>query len=177
MPHISILDTPKKDKYLVKNHGIATHLGHWIPAAALQETDENEVGDKDEELFRLFKSHLKRELNLNIENIKDSILNDLESLKKSGFVDPDTKAPGKLTRAHLDGLLSNSTKLERIFYNRSWFDLPYLFTQDIEIENLYEELGDSIQKCRKKNLAMTNYLKANVEADLSCLVDSQKYFG
>ena len=107
---------------LTKNYGIETYLGHWIPNAALETLFEQTALDE-------FKNNLKNEFELQIENIRANISQDLDYLRSEDIIQVTDSNPIDLFEKKMADLFENDLKLKRIFSKYEIFKLPYDINQ------------------------------------------------
>jgi hypothetical protein len=144
---------------LTRNYGIETYLGHWIPNAALETLFEQNA-------FEEFKNNLKNEIELQIENIRKSIAQDLEYLKSEDIIQVTESNPIELFEKKVAELFENELKLKRIFSKYEIFNLPYDISQKENIEELFEEMVSLSESRSRKNIAMKAFLNALTKPSL-----------
>lgn len=140
---------------LIRNFGIETYLGHWIPSSVMSVI----FNDSDYDNFKneIAKYWDKEQLEL-IKQIND----DFDKLLQLGYVNkPDTskfeKSQGDVFRTKVEELLRNEMKLYRAYSKFEFYNFPYDISQDDFILSLYEEIQDFIASRGRKNKAMKAY--------------------
>jgi len=144
---------------LTRNYGIETYLGYWIPNAALETLFEQNA-------FEEFKNNLKNEIELQIENIKKCIAQDMKYLKSEDIIQVTESNPIELFEKKVTELFENELKLKRIFSKYEIFNLPYDISQKEDIEELFEEMVSLSESRSRKNVAMKAFLNALTKPSL-----------
>ena len=118
---------------LFKNYGIETHLGFWIPKSVLDDLTRNDDN------FDKFKSDLKREIKVNLKDIKTEIAKNYGSLIALDVIDKNgSEDPAVIFEKKTKELLNNQTKLKRLYTKISDFDFPY--------EAGFQEFDDAVRE-------------------------------
>ncbi|MHB1666488.1 restriction endonuclease PLD domain-containing protein [Thiomonas sp.] len=149
---------------LIRNFGIETYLGHWIPSSAIK-TLFNDA-DYDKFCKKLSDYWIKEKLAL-----ITKINNDFDKLLQLEYVDKPENSPGDAFESKVNDLLDNEMKLYRAYAKFEFYNLPYDISQDDYILSLNEEIQDFIASRVKKNKAMKAYEEAISSSSLAPVQD------
>ena len=115
--------TPKNvDNDLIRNYGIETYLGYWIP---LSVSSKMFAQDKFDE----FKNRLFLEIKNQHLEIEANIKEDLNYLTSEGLIEEPTTNPVQSFNNKIRELANNELKLKRIYSKYELFPLPFDITQ------------------------------------------------
>jgi len=138
---------------LIRNFGVETYLGHWIPSSTIKtlfsDSDYNNFSNKISKYWTKEKSKLINKVN-----------DDFDKLFNLGYVDKRETSPGDAFEVKVNDLLNNEMKLYRAYAKFEFYNLPYDISQDDYILSLDEEIQDFIASRVKKNKAMKAYEEA-----------------
>lgn len=144
---------------LSRKYGIETYLGYWVPYEAAESLI-------DKEKFKKFKKKLKKQLQVEIKDIKQRIQHDYETLCTEGIIDESDIDMPESFEIKANKLLDNDFKLMRIFNKYETFYLPFDINQKEEIEELFDEMLELVESRKAKNTSMKAFLKAIKSASL-----------
>ncbi|WP_156924452.1 hypothetical protein [Derxia gummosa] len=142
---------------MVKNYGIETHLGHWIPkniARSLNESSDAQNFKKELETA-LYEQHIE---------IESSIEHDLRALSDLNVIEQPETPPFHSFKAKCEKLLANDLKLGRILSKYEFFDLPYDISNKERIEDLFDEMLALSNSRHRKNVTQHAFLSATEKA-------------
>lgn len=149
---------------LIRNFGIETYLGHWVPSSAIKTL----FNDADYAKFsKKISSYWLKEKSALIKKIND----DFDKLLQLGYVDKPENSPGDAFESKVNDLLDNDMKLYRAYAKFEFYDLPYDISQDDHILPLDKEIQDLITSRVKKNKAMKAYEEAIFSSSLTPIQD------
>jgi hypothetical protein len=149
---------------LIRNFGIETYLGHWVPSSSIK-TLFNDA-DYDKFSKKISEYWLKEKFAL-IKKIND----DFDELLQLDYVDKPENSPGDAFESKVNDFLKNDMKLYRAYAKFEFYDLPYDISQDDYILSLDEEIRDFITSRVKKNKAMKAYEEAIFSSSLTPIQD------
>lgn len=187
----------EKMKSLIKNYGIETYIGYWIPKIIY---DELAGGSIFEESFDKFVENLTEQWDKQKEEIKEPIDGEFKRLLDEEFLDLEIAKqnknkydPYKLLLQRIegagggapsdyssenenntDGLLKNKNKLRRIFLRVTEKELPFDISDSKNISDIYNEIIYTIESKKRKNKAMLAFLAAVDSSDISLIIDRKK---
>ena len=153
------------DSNLIKNYGIETFLGHWLPRAALPDQD-------DDNAFQRFKDELFTALDDQILVICNEINCDYLSLKNGHFIKSED-SPAERFKDKVNELKENDDKLYRIWCQREFFDLPYDISNRERIRYTFLSLIETLKKQKKWNKSMHAVNEAREQLSLNPLYELQ----
>ena len=142
------------DDNLVKNWGIETFLGHWIPKSVIHDATENN------ELFNRFREALFNNLDSKMDSMCRRILQDYDSLIHEGIIDAPEADPTQSFRERLEALGNDDDQLYRIWSGRHFFDFPYDVSEVQSIQETFEDLLRSVHRRQRRNKTMKAVLEA-----------------
>ena len=138
---------------LIKNYGIETYLGHWIPSSVFDTIFEDNEYEK-------FCNALKKQIYEQLDRITDKIKQDFDFLKAENLIQLSDVNPVESFQDKINDLLENDLKLKRIFSKYETFYLPYDLKQKEEIEELYYEMLVHSESRKRENITMKALLAA-----------------
>lgn len=154
---------------LSRKYGIETYLGYWVPYDAAESLI-------DKEKFKKFKKKLKKQLQVEIKDIKQRIQRDYEVLFSEGIIYESEIDMAELFEIKANKLMNNDFKLMRIFNKYETFYLPFDINQKEEIEILFDEMLELVESRKIKNTSMKAFLEAingtSLDKFRNCISDS-----
>lgn len=138
---------------LVRNFGIETYLGHWIPLQAIDSyVDMDDLGRFKEALFSQLESQYS--------GIAESMRRDYGYLIENGLIEAGDVSPVELFERRVADLKENDLKLKRMFSKHDIFELPYGIEQIDQIIELFDEMLSVSESRKQKNKSMKSFLSA-----------------
>lgn len=150
----------------IRNFGIETHLGHWVPKGIL-DIVISEGGDEYERFKHEIRSYWKREQS----NITEAANHDYESLLRFGIIDPLEQDPGIAIRDRAEAMLENEIRLWRIYSKYAMSETPFEISQDGLIEEIHDEILETIGSRSNRNKSMKAYVESLERASLEPIHD------
>lgn len=139
---------------LVRNFGLETYLGYWIPNGALEKLFEKDKFDE-------FRIKLTDALSVQKNEMTTAIANDLEKLRSADIIQTtDESDPIENLLSKIESLLQNEEKLKRIFSKYEIFSIPYDINQRIEISELFDQMVSFAHSRPRKNVTQKAFLNA-----------------
>lgn len=138
---------------LLRNYGIETYLGHWLPYSVSESMFDANALD-------IFKERLFSEINKQVNGIEKNIQKDYEYLLQEGLIEEPEINPVDSFKSKLDGLTNNELKLKRIYSKYELFYLPFDIQQKEDILYLFEEMIDVAESRKRKNRTMKAFLES-----------------
>jgi len=138
-------------KSLIRQFGIETYLGHWIPNSSLENLLNQEGIDK-------FSKKLRSEINKKLPDIKERIQNDLQLLKDSNLINEITRRPDEVFEEKVEALLTNRLRLQRIFSKYEIFELPFDLSQKDNIEELFDQMLSLCHSKERRNTTQKAFI-------------------
>lgn len=150
---------------LIRNYGIETYLGHWIPRSIINLKIFNDAD------FNKFRENIKIYWNNEKSSLIKKIDDDFEDLLNLGYVDKPESKPSDAFEMKVMDLLMNDGKLYRSYAKFEFYELPYDISQDESIFSLHVDIQEFIQSRKKKNKAMKAYEEAIAQSSLAPIQD------
>ena len=155
----------KSNVNVIKDYGIESSLGHWVPKSVISTEDE---GISKVEKFR---SDLKSALQRARKDINKEIKSDYDELNNRGIIetvsDPVERFWSKVSRFVEDDIAMN-----RIMHGRSFFDFPFDHVLDAEmIDEIFDQLISGARGKKAKNKACRTFLSAYEQRSVSPIVN------
>lgn len=170
---------------LIRNYGIETYLGYWIPKVIF----DRFATQKSTKLgFLDFLREIKNAWDKQKNSIGIKIENDFSQLKWDGLLELPKRGteqynPFEKLSIKIDGdggiiksaddpgagLLNNKRKLERIFLKLSEIDFPFDISNSKEINDIFDDIKDTIELKHRKNRAMYAFNLAVEEVNIASL--------
>lgn len=145
---------------LIKNYGIETQLGHWVPS-----NRSKSLYDKRD--YEEYKNRLTNSLKEQNESIQNKIANDYARLLANNLITPnDYKNPNELFETKSSDLVENDAKLRRIYSKYDVFELPYGIENKDMITNIFNDMISFSESRAKKNRSMKALISAYYEISL-----------
>lgn len=148
-------DLSNKNKYsgLVRKYGVETHLGYWIPKIFID-------GMSDDKDFDVMKSQLFDLIGDQIGRVEKQIAKDLAYLKKNKIIDVEHKSPIDMLLQRITSLETNRFKLEKMFFNCEFFELPYDESNQEKIDKVFDEIKTISESRSSRNVTMKALIAA-----------------
>lgn len=140
---------------LLRNYGIETYLGHWLPSSVSDSMFDMDALDN-------FKNNLFTEIKLQRDEIKEKIQQDYDYLLQESLIEEKEESPVDSFCKKLESLSSNELKLKRIYSKYELFYLPFDIQQKDEILYLFDEIIDVSESRKRKNRTMKAFLESYV---------------
>lgn len=138
---------------LLRNYGIETYLGHWLPYSVSESMFDANALD-------IFKERLFSEINKQGNGIEINIKKDYEYLLQEGLIEEPEINPVDSFKSKLDSLTNNELKLKRIYSKYELFYLPFDIQQKDDIFYLFDEMIDVSESRKRKNRTMKAFLES-----------------
>jgi hypothetical protein len=143
----------EKTKNIIRNFGIETNLGYWLPSIVTESiVDKNELD--------VFEKHLFSELKNQENEIERQMQSDLEYLQKNEFIENDVNPVDSFNKK-IDDLKENELRLKRIYSKYDIFDLPYNIHEKDKILELFNEMIKVAESKTRKNKTAKALLESN----------------
>jgi len=147
-----------------RNYTVDTYFGRWCPKDVWDSVDSGE---------EKFKSFLQEFRELTTDDKLDVVIKEAEKiqaelLKRGLILDPGA---GHLEswRERIINLQNNENKLKRFYYKYEINDLPFNVEQTREIDDLYDNIRESIELAQHKNIVSRKILDSIDNKDISLL--------
>lgn len=138
---------------LLRNYGIETYLGHWLPCSVSESMFDADALDT-------FKERLFFEIKRQGDEIEKNIRQDYEYLLKEGLIEEPEVNPVDSFNSKVVNLISNKLKLKRIYSKYELFYLPFDIQQKDHILNLFDEMINVAESRKRKNKTMKAFLES-----------------
>lgn len=138
---------------LLRNYGIETYLGHWLPHSVSESMFDANALD-------IFKERLFSEIDKQGNEIERNIQKDYEYLLQEGLIEEPEINPVDSFKSKLDSLTNNKLKLKRIYSKYELFYLPFDIQQKDDILYLFDEMIDVAESRKRKNRTMKAFLES-----------------
>ena len=158
-------DWQPSDRNLVRNFGIESFLGHWVPKSVFEDDQENN------ERFDQFRSALFEQLELTMDSNCQEILQDFDSLIDEGIIDEPETDPAQGFRDRIASLRNDRDQLYRIWSGRHFFEFPYDLSNVVAIQDTFEDMLRTARRRRRRNKTMNAVLEAEMSKSLEPLQD------
>lgn len=156
----------------IRNFGIETHFGHWVPKVVL-DLVINQGGEDYERFKREILAYWGREEG----GIIGSAEADYMALLEFGIVDAQESEPGDVLRARVESLLENETRLWRIYSKYAISEMPFDISQDDLIDEAHDEIIETIESRSNKNKSMKAYIEAVGQSSLDPIAELARLDG
>lgn len=138
---------------LLRNYGIETYLGHWLPYSVSESMFDANALD-------IFKERLFSEINKQGNGIERNIQEDYEYLLQEGLIEGPEVNPVDSFNSKIESLTNNELKLKRIYSKYELFYLPFDIQQKDEILYLFDEMISVAEYRKRKNRTMRAFLES-----------------
>ncbi|MCG5526520.1 phospholipase D family protein [Ectothiorhodospira haloalkaliphila] len=138
---------------VLRNYGIETYLGHWLPYSVSESMFEADA-------LNAFKEHLFSEIERQGDEIEIKIKRDYEYLLQKGLIEEPEVNPVDSFNGKINSLTSNELKLKRIYSRYELFYLPFDIQQKEDIIYLFDEMVNVAESRRRRNRAMRAFLES-----------------
>ena len=138
---------------LLRNYGIETYLGHWLPYSVSESMFDTNALDT-------FKERLFSEITKQGSGIEINIKKDYEYLLQEGLIEEPEINPVDSFNSKLERLTNNELKLKRIYSKYELFYLPFDIQQKDDILYLFDEMIDVAESRKRKNRTMKAFLES-----------------
>ena len=138
---------------LLRNFGIETYLGYWIPYSVSESMFDTDALDT-------FKEYLFAEIKRQRDRAKKQIENDYEYLLEEGLIEEPEVNPVDSFSSKLESLINNELKLKRIYSKYELFYLPFDIHQKDEILYIFDEMIEVSESRKRKNKTMKAFLES-----------------
>lgn len=147
-----------------KNFAIDTYFGKWCPRSIWDELNTNKESHKN---FIDYFIELTNEENLTKIRAEAEVIQEL--LIENNLILPPEPDHLDKWEAKILSLRDNRKKLLRYYFKYEINDFPLSIEQDSEIQDLYDNLNESISISKRKNFVMTRVLEVIKKKNLSSL--------
>lgn len=145
---------------IIRNFGIETYLGNWVPCSIVDSAFNNEELDN-------FKSQLISKIESQRLEIEKEIQKDFDYLKQQGLIEELDYNPVEFFNKKVKSLMENEFKLNRIYSKYEKFELPYDIHQKDHIIDLFDEMIEVAESKTRKNKSVKAFLQAYADFSLT----------
>lgn len=138
---------------LLRNYGIETYLGHWLPCSVSESMFDTYALDT-------FKEKLFSEIKKQGDEINKRIRQDYDYLLQEGLIEEAEVNPVDSFDSKLDSLVNNELKLKRIYGKYELFYLPFDIQQKDDILYVFDEMINVAESRKRKNRTMKAFLES-----------------
>ena len=172
---------------LIKNYGIETYLGHWVPKVifdkfATRASTKLSLKEFVENLVKAWKDQQS--------SIESKIEDDFRQMKEEGLLELPKRSPeaykpfenlkqrigvrinNKSSVNNPTGLINNDKKLRRIFLKMAEVDLPFDISNSKDISDIFDDINYTIESKKKMNRSMYAFHLAIKTVDISVVQKS-----
>lgn len=154
------------DRDFIKKHGLEVYLGYWVPKGAL-------YINKDYE-FETFKKSLVKELKSQQNEILKQIKYDISWLQDNDFISRKYTTD-YFSDKFIISIEKNDLKIMRIYTKYEIFEMPYSFSQDLEVNTLYDQVLTTKDNKPKKQVSRKIDMALDSK-DLRHLANQEDYY-
>lgn len=151
---------------LKRNYGIECRLGYWIPKNVFDRLFKKGRG------FEAFKGDLEDYCKARGNSICESIRAEYSILLRDGVIDRVSYDPAEGFLEKFRDLLRDDEKLMRLYSRLARYEMPYGIEDSVGISSLFEEILQTAEGKKKKNMGQRAWLDGVEGLSLQSLRDS-----